>query len=164
MSDETDIGGYERDDVTLDEGNADELALEYFSTSSYEMLFTGKKDKAGKEITIQIPTEPRTWEGLVSKYEVPLARIMGWMSKDMVEVCHAKYKHAMMANGLTGVYEASPWSLMMKNEHGYSEKAESKVVREVVLSDADRRLLARAGVLTLEGEVDSPQGVDVSCT
>ncbi len=133
MDDETDDhGGYEPESETLDETNADKLVTEYFSPGKHE------------------PLELRTWEGLVGKYEIPLHRIMGWMSKDVVEVCHAKYKHSMMVGGMTGEYAASPWGLMMKNEHGYSERSESKVVREAVLSEADRAQLASLGIKVIE--------------
>lgn len=67
-----------------------------------------------------------------------------------VELCSQAEYDMVVRGGLDGSYNGGFASLLMKNKQSWSEKSETKVVRDYVLSDGDRRMLERAGVMEIE--------------
>lgn len=132
--------------------NLGELLLEYFSIDPQLSQGTGRKDSAGKEIWIKVPNELPSRAGFCSKYNISerrLGEMVGGSEelREVAAVCEAKFKYFVQVNGLQkGSWEQPFASLLAKNEIGYSEKAESVVKNEWVLSDSDRRLLERANL------------------
>ena len=129
--------------------NADELMLEYFSVEPYNLTW----DDRGKPVLV--PCDVPTVSGFCSRWGVTPDELSAMVACRTVELCRAKFEHIMVVNGSNRAYDAGFSGLAMKNLAGWSDKAEVKTVREMVLSDGDRRMLARAGVMTLDsGDVD----------
>lgn len=156
-SDENDYLKAGDHDLTTDIGLADSL-LEYFSGEPYGWEVTKVRgETVRRRVANDLPT-PAGWCASVGWSERRLSeRVAGSpVVADAAEVCATAMKHHIVTNGLSkGVYEGGFAVLAAKNLIGWSEKVETLARTETVLSEADRRMLARAGVLTLDavGEV-----------
>lgn len=70
----------------------------------------------------------------------------------MANMCKLACKDYAVKHGLSGAYNSSVWDKYMRNEHDYKDKIEVINTHTLVLTDADKRMLERAGVLTLDAQ------------
>lgn len=134
--------------------NVDRLMLEYFSPKSLYKLVIPKIGAP-----VKIPCDFPSVAGFCSKYNVPPSRLEPMVSEDIWELCHAKMEHILSVNGLNGNYDSGLTKFIKKNKHGYSDTFEQVVRHSVVMTEEDKKLLARSGLARLG---DGGKLIDVS--
>lgn len=132
--------------------NLGELLLEYFSVEPQSLTVTDRNDKNGKPITLRTPNDLPTPAGFCARHSISERNLTALISAspeliEIAEVCKAKMKYFMQVNGLTkGAWEQTAWSLVAKNELGYSERSETVTTVKRELQASDLLLLQELGL------------------
>lgn len=114
--------------------NVNQLIIDYFSVEPYTVVYPKKGGP------IKIPCDVPTLDGFSASYNIGKSRVEPMLSPETVEICLAKFKHIVMVNGTSGLYNPGFTGLMMKNEAGWAEKSEVKTVAKRTLTITDRIL------------------------